>query len=215
MLPVSDAPLCTALCGGNDGPSKLEELRVRTWEAQARIAEADARKKTRTPPRRLKPTLRSADDAIRDPTSDVSEPSLLSSTSSRGDPTLEVLKQREELRQRGLDLQRSALQQRRLELERSALQRREDEVWRREQELLRTPQRLAPRRVAPMCRSPSDGAVRTTTPHHDLVVGQRVQYLSTRDGRWAWATVTRLNRDLSVDLKGDDGITRTSRRVIR
>jgi hypothetical protein len=206
--------------GGNDGPSDMEELRLRTVEAQARIAEADAWKETRTPPRRLKPPRRSprgslSDDALSDPGSDVSEPSLLS-TPSRADPALEALQQREEeLRRREVELQRSALQQRRLDLERSTVQRREDEVWQREQEMLRTPRRVTPRRVTPVCQRPSNRVVRRTTRDFDLAVNQRVQYLSIDQGRWVGATVTRLNNDLSVDLTGDDGIIRRNYHVFR
>ena len=95
------------------------------------------------------------------------------------------------------------------------MQQREDEVFRREQELLRTPRHVTPRRVTPVRRRPSNGVVRRTTPDYDLAVGQRVQYLSETYRRWVWATVIRLNSDRSVDLDGDDGITRYSYHVFR
>jgi hypothetical protein len=180
-------------------------------------------------------------DALSDPGSDVSEPSLLSF--SRADSALsealETLQQREE------------------ELRRSEVQQRQEELWRREEELRQrkmaaqariaeadaeaaearnqrrldearrppqrlTPQRLTPRRLTCTPQRRPNGVLRRSCRDYDIALHQRVQYLSESQGRWVSATVTRLNSDLSVDFVGEDGlirenyfIFRNGRRVIR
>lgn len=218
-------------------PSDTEEMRLRTRNVE--------RKPHTAAPRRMKPPRRSsgslADDALSDPGSDVSEPSLLSF--SRADSALsealETLQQREE------------------ELRRSEVQQRQEELWRREEELRQrkmaaqariaeadaeaaearnqrrldearrppqrlTPQRLTPRRLTCTPQRRPNGVLRRSCRDYDIALHQRVQYLSESQGRWVSATVTRLNSDLSVDFVGEDGlirenyfIFRNGRRVIR
>jgi hypothetical protein len=161
-------------------PSDTEEMRLRTRNVE--------RKPHTAAPRRVKPPRRSsgslADDALSDPGSDVSEPSLLS-TPPRADFKLAALKQREEkLRRREEKLRREEL-----ELERSALHL--------------SPARYTPHRRIPARYTPHRRVVRQQSSDYDLSVGQRVEYQINQ--RWLQATVRAFNRDGSVMLDLENG----------
>ena len=71
-----------------------------------------------------------------------------------------------------------------------------------------------PRRGFVTSAGRAGAVVRKKTHDYDLAVGQRVQYLSESQQRWVRATVTKLNKDGSVNMRGDDNITRFNYHVM-